>query len=48
MTDLKPINGARYIAETFKGYDVTHIFYVDAILRKAMVDIEELKAKLGR
>lgn len=37
--------GSRFIAETFKGYDVTHIFYVDAILRKAMVDIEELGIK---
>lgn len=41
----QPLNGARFIAETFKGYDVTHIFYVDAILRKAMVDIEELGIK---
>jgi acetolactate synthase-1/2/3 large subunit len=37
--------GSRFIAETFKGYDVTHIFYMDAILRKAMVDIEELGIK---
>lgn len=37
--------GSRFIAETFKGYDVTHIFYVDAILRKSMVDIEELGIK---
>jgi len=36
------ITGARFIAETFKGYGVTHIFYVDAILRKTMVDLEEL------
>lgn len=36
------INGARFIAETFSGYGVTHVFYVDAMLRKAMVDLEEL------
>jgi len=41
----QPLLGSRFIAETLKGYDVTHIFYVDAILRKAMVDIEELGIK---
>ncbi|HBY99122.1 MAG: thiamine pyrophosphate-binding protein [Ardenticatenaceae bacterium] len=34
--------GARFIAETLQGYGVTHVFYVDAILRKTMVDLEEL------
>src|SRR5262245_56638517 len=38
----KTITGARFIAETLKGYGVTHVFYVDAILRKTMVDLEEL------
>ncbi|MFL5802737.1 MAG: thiamine pyrophosphate-binding protein [Roseiflexaceae bacterium] len=36
------ITGARFIAETLKGYGITHVFYVDAILRKTMVDLEEL------
>jgi acetolactate synthase I/II/III large subunit len=36
------ITGARFIAEMLKGYGVTHVFYVDAILRKTMVDLEEL------
>jgi acetolactate synthase-1/2/3 large subunit len=36
------LSGARFIAETLKGYGVTHVFYVDAILRKTMVDLEEL------
>ncbi|HET9222505.1 MAG TPA: thiamine pyrophosphate-binding protein, partial [Roseiflexaceae bacterium] len=36
------ITGARFIAETLLGYGVTHVFYVDAILRKTMVDLEEL------
>lgn len=36
------LNGARFIAETLQGYGVTHVFYVDAMLRKAMVEMEEL------
>ena len=42
MEELNAMNGARFIAETFKGYGVTHVFYVDAMLRMAMVDLEEL------
>jgi acetolactate synthase I/II/III large subunit len=42
MTETTTIQGARFIAETLKGYGVTHVFYVDAMLRKAMVDMEEL------
>jgi acetolactate synthase-1/2/3 large subunit len=38
----KTITAARFIAETLKGYGVSHVFYVDAILRKTMVDLEEL------
>lgn len=34
--------GARFIAEMLQGYGVTHVFYMDAILRKTMVDLEEL------
>jgi acetolactate synthase-1/2/3 large subunit len=36
------ITGARLIAETLKSYGVTHVFYVDAILRKTMVELEDL------
>lgn len=36
------ITGARFIAETFQGYGVTHVFYVDNMLRKTMVELEEL------
>ncbi len=32
--------GARFLAETFKGYGVTHVFFVEAILRKTMVELE--------
>ena len=34
--------GARYIAESFKGYGVTHVFYLDAILRRTLVEMETL------
>jgi len=33
---------ARFIAETLKGYGITHVFYVDAILRRALVEMESL------
>lgn len=42
MESKASLSGARYIAETLKGYGVTHVFYVDAILRKTMVELEEL------
>src|SRR6185436_1872628 len=42
MATNSTLTGARFIAETLKGYGVTHVFYVDAILRKTMVDLEEL------
>lgn len=35
-------SGARFIAEMLKGYGVTHVFYMDSILRKTMVELEEL------
>lgn len=34
--------GARFLAETFKGYGVTHVFFVEAILRKTLVELETL------
>lgn len=42
MASNNKISGARFIAETIKGYGVTHVFYVDAILRKTMVEFEAL------
>ena len=36
------ISGARFIAETFKGYGVTVVFFVEAILRGALVEMETL------
>src|SRR4030043_250024 len=34
------MSGARFIAETFKGYGVTHVFFVEAILRRGLVEME--------
>ncbi len=42
METNNSLTGARFIAETFKGYGVTHIFYMDNILRQTMVELEEL------
>ena len=36
------ITGARFIAETLKGYGTTHVFLVMAILRKTLVELENL------
>ncbi len=39
---MPKMTGARFIAEMFKGYGVTHVFFVPAILRKALVEMEKL------
>jgi acetolactate synthase-1/2/3 large subunit len=36
------ISGARFIAETLKGYKVTHVFFVESILNRTLVEIETL------
>ena len=36
------ISGSRFIAETFKGYGVTHVFFLSAILRGALIEMETL------
>src|SRR5581483_2299756 len=36
------MTGARFIAETFQAYGVTHVFFVDAILRSALAEMEAL------
>jgi acetolactate synthase-1/2/3 large subunit len=36
------IGGARFIAETLAGYGVTHVFFVEAILRSALIEMETL------
>lgn len=37
--------GASYIARILKGYGITHVFYVEAILRRTMVEMEKLGIK---
>src|SRR3989339_415344 len=37
---MQKMTGARYIAEALKGYGVTHIFFVPAILRRTMAEME--------
>lgn len=36
------MSGATFIAETLKGYGVSHIFYVESILRRALIEMEAL------
>jgi acetolactate synthase I/II/III large subunit len=36
------MRGARFIAETLHGYGVTHVFFVEAILRQTLVELEAL------
>ena len=38
----KQITGGRYIAETIHSLGISHVFFMDAILRKALVEMEEL------
>jgi acetolactate synthase-1/2/3 large subunit len=42
MSESQTLTGARYLAEFLHGYGVTHVFYVDAMLRMAMVELEAL------
>ena len=35
------MSGAQYIAETFKGYGVTHVFFVPAILHEGLMEMEK-------
>jgi acetolactate synthase-1/2/3 large subunit len=35
-------SGAKFIAETLKGYQVTHVFFMESILNRALVEMEEL------
>jgi acetolactate synthase I/II/III large subunit len=36
------ISGAELIAQTLKGYGITHVFFIDAILRRSLVEMETL------
>jgi acetolactate synthase-1/2/3 large subunit len=39
---MASITGARYIAETLKGYGVTHVFYMEIILPRSLIEMERL------
>ncbi len=36
------ISGARYIAESLKSSGVSHVFFIDAVLRRTLIEIEAL------
>jgi len=36
------MTGGRFIAETLKGYGTTHVFFVEAILRETLMELEAL------
>jgi acetolactate synthase-1/2/3 large subunit len=38
-------SGAEFIAKAFKGYGITHVFYMEAILRRTLVEMEKLDIK---
>ena len=42
---MPKMSGARFIAETFSGYGVSHVFFVPSILRQALVEMEEVGIK---
>lgn len=42
LQESSRMTGARFIAETFKSYGMTHIFYVEAVLRRTLIEMETL------
>ena len=36
------MSGAQYLAETIKGYGVTHAFYMPMVITKALVEMEKV------
>ena len=42
MSIPKGMSGSEFIAQTLKGYGTTHVFLVEAILRRTMVELEKL------
>lgn len=37
-----PMTGGRFIAEALQAHGVTHVFFMDAILRRALVEMEKI------
>jgi acetolactate synthase-1/2/3 large subunit len=42
---LSNMTGAQYIAAALRGYGITHVFYVEAILRRTLVEMERVGIK---
>ena len=45
MTPLARMKGGRYIAESAHACGISHVFFVDAVLRRALVEMEALGIK---
>ena len=41
-TQIPTMKGARYIAEAARAVGIDHVFFVDAVLRRALVEMEEV------
>ena len=39
---MPTMTGARFLAETLKAYDVTSVFYMPAIIRRALMEMEDV------
>ena len=39
---MPKMTGARFFAETLKGYGVTHIFYVPTVVPEVMIELERV------
>ena len=42
MQQIPTMKGARYIAEAARAVGIDHVFFVDAVLRRALVEMEEV------
>jgi len=38
---MATMSGAQYIAEIFKSYGVTHVFFVPAIIHEGLMEMEK-------
>lgn len=39
---MPKMTGGRFLAETLDGYGVSHVFFVPAIVRKAVVEMDKV------
>ena len=42
---MPKMTGSRFIAETFKGYGITHVFFMPVIIPRALLEMEKLGIK---